>query len=140
MELIGKLVSTVSSSVVGSLTQSGDDGVVPVLSFNWLISSDTSGVSCNRNSAASYINSDGEWAQAAINTARLHHCFGSGARRGLLNEEAATTKNNYARPSADAVGDHFSAGSSNVTVVTDATAPITSDFTNNDQVWEKIQR
>lgn len=136
MELIDKLVSTVSGSVVGLLTQSDDDGVVPVLSFNWLAATDTTGVSCNRNSVASYINSDGEWAQAAINTARLQHCFGSGVRRGLLNEEAATTKNNYARPSSGAVGDHFSNGSSNVTVVTDATAPITSDFTNHDSVWE----
>lgn len=82
-----------------------------------------------------YINSDGKYAIAAANEPRFTHNF-DGTQRRLIQEEARTCKNEYARPSADAVTDHFATGSSDVSVVTDSGVPISTDFTNNTSVWE----
>jgi len=96
----------------------------------------TIGVSTTRTSQAVYIDSDGEWALSAASEPIYERTFGGGELNGLLSQVDRTNKIEYARPSADAVTDHFDTGSGSVTVVTDATAPFNSSFTNNDQVWE----
>lgn len=108
----------------------------PKLNLNFLSNGiDLSALTVNRSADLTYRNSNGDWAKVGANTPAIHHTP-KGNPLGLLIQDGRTAKNEYARPSADAVGDHFSSGSSNVNVVTDATAPFTSDFTNNDQVWE----
>lgn len=110
--------------------------VAPTASYSFLVDDTFPDITCTRSTEGAYINADGKYALASANVLRVHHIFGTGERRGVLNEEYRKVKNLYARPSADAVGDHFTAGSGNASVVTDATAPITDDYTNHDDVWE----
>ena len=89
-----------------------------------------------RTSTTPYIDSNGEWAKAGANVAINYRAWGSGDLVGPMAQEPRTNKVEYARPSADAVSDHFAVGSGSVSVVTDSGAPITDDFTNNTSVWE----
>ncbi|GEM_PF-3115154 len=93
-------------------------------------------ITSTRTTTAPYIDEDGEWNLAAANEPIFMRAFKSGELVGLMSQVDRTNKVEYARPSADTVTDHFDTGSGSVSVVTDATAPIKSTFTNNDQVWQ----
>ena len=134
MSMLSGMIDGLANGLVENIT---GGGIGPVVNFNFLNSNfDVSQIDCDRNTVATYTNSDGEYAQAAVDVARIEHSFPNGDIKGLIVEEGRTCKNEYARPSADTVNDHFTTGAADVSVVTDASVPITSDFTNNDQVWE----
>ena len=70
---------------------------------------------------------------SASNTARFGRTYDS--EMGLLVEISVDANNLYSRPSADAVGDHLSAGASIASIITDADNPC-KDLSNGTNVWE----
>ena len=113
----------------------GGNDIAPVFSKDFLSSDDTTNIASVRSSTTPYIDSTGKWALAAANTPIFLRAWGSGALSGLFAQEPRTNKILYARPSTGLVSAHFATGSADVTIATDATAPI-AGFTNSDQVWE----
>lgn len=108
----------------------------PVYSFDVL---DTgtfpSEITVDRNSVAAYRDATGKYKSAAINVGRVHHSP-SGAIIGAISETSATRKNTYAFPESGVVTDHFTTGTSDITVVTDNDVPMSSDYTNYNKVWQ----
>lgn len=90
----------------------------------------------SRSTGATYFNAEGKLALAGANAGRLQHEFVTGRRLGLLIEHARVAYNLYSRPQSGTLANHFASTPAGLSVVTDASAPITSDFANHTQIWE----
>lgn len=93
-----------------------------------------SDLTVSRSSDLLYIDSSRKYANVSGDVAVLEYDFFNGAVKGVPSFPTVTCKNLYMRPSTGVVGDHFTSGTANITIVDDATNPF-SNLTNGEKVW-----
>jgi hypothetical protein len=117
----------------------------PIFTADFTASKTLTGLSATvaRTSAGLTIGADGYFENKAANTVRFlypaafPHQLATGARHGLLVEEALKAKHLYARPSAGTLANHFVLVPSGLSVVSDTTNP-GKNLTTGGQVWQMV--